>query len=185
MSFRTRIRVALITLAIALPLLFLLATGCKVIYDGVTSSISKSVKDDPSQSIKQARNRKVLVEELNCTPSRLHVDGVPIVIGECWVERRATSKPHYVWFEKYELLEGYWINVKVDEGKALFDEKDRLRFRIDTPSFQRSNAERLEGMPENQLTIMFGMNPPELPIQFDLIDRKEQQIIGTIVMTKK
>jgi hypothetical protein len=181
MTLRTRLRVSLTTLAVGVPLLFLFASCCKHVMNEYDRSVSKSQTILPALSIDEARRRGTFVDELTCSPGTLQVDGLPLVIGKCWIERAASPEPEYVWSTRYEPLNYFWLNVQIDDGAILLADADRFRF--DTESLGLTN--QVEGIPSYQFVAISRPDAPALPIKLSLIDRKAQVVVGTLTLTRK
>jgi hypothetical protein len=177
MTWRTRIRIALTTAFISIATMFLFATGCKYVANEIDSAISKAEKGVPTHSATDARRRGTLVAELTCSPRVLEVDGSPVMVGECWIERASQPHPHFVWREKYELLDYYWLNAKLDSGSHFFEDRNRLEFRI----WPNELNQKGHWAAPNQYSLISN-EQPTLPIQLEVRDRKDQEVVGKMTI---
>jgi hypothetical protein len=155
--------------------MFLFATGCKYVVNEFNSAISKAETGVPTHSATEARRRGTLVAELTCSPSVLEVDALPMIVGECWIEQASQPHPCFVWWEKYELLDYYWLNVKLDGGSHFFRDPNRLEFRI----WPKELDQQGNWAAPNQFSVI-SREQPTLPIRLEVRDRKDQEVVGKI-----
>jgi len=177
MTWRKRIRVTVTTAIISIATMFLFATGCQYVVNELNSAVSKGEKGVPTHSATEARRRGTLVAELTSSPSVLQVDGSPVVVGECWIEQASQPHRHLVWWEKFELLDYYWLNVKLDRGSHFFEDRNRLEFR----TWQREFDQKGNWATPNQYSVI-SREQPALPIQLEVRDRRDQEVVGKITV---
>ena len=174
MTWRTRIRIALTTAVIGAAGLFLIATGCKHVLNEFRSGLSQADKGFPTHSAAEARRRGSLVAELTCTPGSFVADGSPLTIGECWIEQASEPVPHFVWWQKYELLDYYWLIMKFDGDSPLFTRVNRWRFQQSPSGFVvEVAAKRSVGRSKTR---------PTIPIKLILINPTDGTIDGRVEM---
>jgi hypothetical protein len=179
LSSRARIGIAITTAAIGVVVLFLIATGCKYLLNEYESAVSKSETVIPSRSVAEARDRGALVAELTSSPDSLEVDGTVIAVSECWIEQASRPHPHFVWWKKYELLDHYWLNVKLKAGSDLFGDRNRLEVRLSSEGFTQPQWEPAGSAAPSQLVVPSN-GSPKLPVLLTVRDRKNQESVGKI-----
>lgn len=106
----------------------------------------KGLPEHESWTVAEARERSILVTELEAVPAELEVaSGGRVRVREAWVEERARSTHRLVWLAAEERVGGYRLHLTFDNGANFVGRSARVVLREGTPESGLSGHSRGDG----------------------------------------